>query len=149
MNDGRPKLIAIDRDDYHAEHVGRLSDGRQFFLTTPFEPKGDDTEGAEFVALFLFDCDGKFIEAVIDNFGPRSTMDSEAARACYQRRLEELGQVEYRRIEVVPFSVQKFGIEFGLIPREPEGEDGVWAVELLPGNYMAFFEPWDSGEYDT
>ena len=24
-----------------------------------------------------------------------------------------------------------------------------WAVEMMPGNYMAFFEPWDSGEYDT
>ena len=33
----RPELIAIDHDDYHAEHVGRLPDGRQFFLTTPFE----------------------------------------------------------------------------------------------------------------
>jgi hypothetical protein len=36
-----------------------------------------------------------------------------------------------------------------LIVREPEDEDDVFAVELLPGNYMAFFEPWDSGEYDT
>jgi len=25
----------------------------------------------------------------------------------------------------------------------------MWAVELQPGNYMAFFEPWDSGDYDT
>ncbi len=24
-----------------------------------------------------------------------------------------------------------------------------WAVELQPGNYMAFFEPWESGDYDT
>lgn len=23
------------------------------------------------------------------------------------------------------------------------------SVELLPGNYMAFFKPWDSGGYDT
>jgi hypothetical protein len=23
------------------------------------------------------------------------------------------------------------------------------AVEVQPGNYMAFFEPWDSGDYDT
>jgi hypothetical protein len=25
----------------------------------------------------------------------------------------------------------------------------MWAVEVQPGNYMAFFEPWDSGDYDT
>ena len=39
--------------------------------------------------------------------------------------------------------------DIGLIVREPEDENDSWAVELLPGNYMAFFEPWDSGEYDT
>ena len=55
----------------------------------------------------------------------------------------------YQRIEVKPFSVSHNGTEIGLIPREPEDEEDIWAVELLPGNYMAFFEPWDSGEYDT
>ena len=35
MGDGRPELIAINHDDYHAEHVGRTADGRQFFLTRP------------------------------------------------------------------------------------------------------------------
>lgn len=46
-------------------------------------------------------------------------------------------------------SVDRFGLQFGLIVREPENEQDVFAVELLPGNYMAFFEPWDSGDYDT
>ena len=36
MADKPPTLIAINHDDYHAEHVGRMSDGRQFFLTMPF-----------------------------------------------------------------------------------------------------------------
>ena len=45
-----------------------------------------------------------------------------------------------------PFSVTRFGLEFGLIVSEPEDEDDVFAVELLPWNYMAFFEPWGSGE---
>jgi hypothetical protein len=53
------------------------------------------------------------------------------------------------RIEVAPFSVKRFGTSFGLIPREPEDDEDAWAVELLPGNCMAFFEPWDSGKYDT
>ena len=42
-----PPLIAIDPDDYQAESVGHLADGRQFFLTTPYVPVGD-----EFVALY-------------------------------------------------------------------------------------------------
>ena len=60
-----------------------------------------------------------------------------------------MGKVEFQPIEVKPFSINHNGIEMGLIAREPEEEDDVWAVELLPGNYMAFFEPWHSGEYDT
>lgn len=53
MSQGQPALIAINHDGYHAEQVGRTPDGRQFFLTTPFEPGG-----REFVALYLFDAAG-------------------------------------------------------------------------------------------
>jgi hypothetical protein len=63
--------------------------------------------------------------------------------------LAELGEVSYDRIEVHPFEVERFGTTFGLVLREPEDEDDVWAVEVQPGNYMAFFEPFDSGDYDT
>ena len=76
-------------------------------------------------------------------------MDNDARTATRDRWLAELGNVSYERIEVAPFSVEKFGTSFGLIPREPEDEDDEWAVELLPGNFMAFFEPWDSGNYDA
>jgi hypothetical protein len=34
----------------------------------------------------------------------------------------------------------------GLIAVE---HDGRWAVDAEPGNYMSFYEPWDSGLYDT
>ena len=55
MKEGKPELIAINHDDYHAEHIGKLPDGRQFFLTTPFEPAHSIEEpGCEYVALFLF-----------------------------------------------------------------------------------------------
>jgi hypothetical protein len=57
--------------------------------------------------------------------------------------------VTFERIEVAPFSVERFGTTFGLVPLEPEEEDDEWSVEVQPGNYMAFLEPWDSGEYDT
>lgn len=149
MPSGAPELVAIDHDDYHAEFVGRTEDGRQFFFTTPFEPAIGGKAGCEFVALYLFAEDGEFLEAKIESFGPRATMDEAKRMELGQAWLEELGEVSFERIEVEPFVVEKFGTKFGLIPRVPEDEEDVWAVEVQPGNYMAFFEPWDSGEYYT
>ncbi|CAG0987326.1 hypothetical protein PHYC_02096 [Phycisphaerales bacterium] len=143
-----PNLIAIDHDDYHAKYVGRLSDGRQFFLTTPFEP-AIDGPGREFLAVFLFDAKGAFLEARIDDFGTRASLDETRANALLEQRLRELGEVTYGRIRVAPFSVERFSSTFGLIARPPEEEGDEWAVELQPGNYMAFFAPWNSGTYDT
>ena len=145
----KPDIIAIEHDDYHAKNIGCLSDGRQFFLTTPFIPAMGGRAGKEFVALFLFDQGGVFLEARIDDLGTRAELDSQKATSVFENRLKELGEVDYCRIEVRPFQVERFGITFGLVPRQPEDEDDVWAVEMQPGNYMAFFEPWDSGEYDT
>ncbi len=146
---GIPSLIAIDHDDYHANGVGQTEDGRQFFLTTPFVPNLGDNPGRDFIALYLFDDTGDFLEARINDLGPRATLDKERASELYQNRLSELGPVTYGRIEIAPFQVERFGVTFGLIPREPDDEDDPVYVELLPGNYMAFCEPWDSGEYDT
>ncbi len=145
----KPKLIAIEHDDYHAKHIGSLPDGRQFFLTTPFLPAMGGDAGREFVALYLFDKRGRFLEARIDDLGTRAALDEHRARSVFEHRLAELGQVEYGRIEVQPFEVERFGTTFGLVARPPEEEDDEWAVEVQPGNYMAFFEPWDSGDYDT
>lgn len=147
--EGAPRQIAINHDDYHARHIGRLPDGRQFLLTTPFVPARNADPGREFIALYLFDKRGGFLEALIDDLGPRNSSPSEDVNVIYERRLAELGPVEFTRIEVQPFQVDRFGVQFGLIPRPPEDDDDPWAVELLPGNYMAFFEPWDSGDYDT
>jgi hypothetical protein len=146
---GAPDLIVIDNDNYKAEHVGRTADGRQFFLTTPFEPATGGRQGNEFVALFLFNPAGQLLEARIDEFGPRAEMDRDRRRNRYEARLRELGEVTFTRIEVAPFEVERFGTTFGLIARPGNDEDAAWWVELHPGNYMAFTEPWDSGEYDT
>ena len=75
MEHGPPDLIAIDHDDYHAKHIGRTAGGQQFFLTTPFEPQIGGHPGNEFVALFVFDEGGVLIEAKIDAFGQRATLD--------------------------------------------------------------------------
>lgn len=149
MQEGPPELIAINHDDYHAKYIGIASDGSQFFLTSLFEPAIGGSPGCEYVALFKFDPAGRLIDSRIENFGPRDQMDEGARTALRDRWLEELGEVNFERIEVAPFSVEKFGTSFGLIVREPEDEDDEWAVELQPGDFMAFFEPWDSGDYDT
>ena len=149
VNCSKPEKITIDHDDYHARHIGRTCDNHQFFLTTPFDTAIDGKEGCEYIALFLFDLEGNLVESKIDNLGARGSYNEEDSKTQYLARLKELGDVEFCRIEVKPFSVNKFDMAFGLVARAPEDEDDEWAVELLPGNYMAFFEPWDSGEYDT
>ena len=149
MVDGPPDIIAINHDDYRAEYVGRTANGMQFILTTPFEPASSGHKGSEFSALYLFDTKGELVEAKIEDFGPRTTLDHEKLREVRDRWLQELGQVTYDRVEVAPFALERFGTTFGLVLREPEEEDDPWAVEMQPGNYMAFFEPWDSGDYDT
>ena len=149
MPSAPPNLIAIDHDDYHADRVGTTQDGMQFFITTPFIPALGDEAGREFLAIFLFDSNGRFREARIDDLGPRATLNRQDARQLLDKRMAELGSVQYGRIEVQPFAIERFGTTFGLVPRAPEEENDGWWVELQPGNYMAFHEPWDSGEYDT
>lgn len=151
MAKGPPKTVAINRDDYHTEHVGRLADGRQFFLTTPFVPAAPDKPGTgrEFLALYLFDKAGRLVSATIDDLGPRATLDHAARVARRDALLASLGPVEYRRIKVAPFRLEMFGVAFGFIPRPPEepGED--WAVIVEPGDVMCFWPPWTRGDYDT
>ena len=147
--DGPPDKIAIDHDDYHAEFVGHTADGRQFFLTTRFVPAWDGSQGCEFLALYLFDSEGKLLEARIDDLGPRASLDKVRRESLHERRLKELGRLSFGRIEVAPFATQRFGTTFGLVARPPDEDAEHWTVELEPGNYMAFFPPWDSGEYDT
>jgi hypothetical protein len=151
MPKGPPKTIALNHDDYHAESVGHTADGRQFFLTTPFVPAQEvgTPTGREFIALFIFDAAGQLQSVSIDDLGPRVTMDHAARERRRDELLASLGKVKYKRIKMAPFRVQAFGVEYGLIPRAPEEPDEDWCVTLEPGDYMCFWPPWSSGEYDT
>jgi hypothetical protein len=150
-----PHRIALDPDEYHASGVGHTTDGRQVIATAPFVPATRTEAGREFHAIYLFDREGRLVDALIDDLGPRAELNFEQARELRARRLSTLGPITPQRIEVWPFEVERFGIQFGLIPRPPdEPEGGVdefdgWWVEAQPGNYMAFHAPWNSGEYDT
>lgn len=149
MPKGPPKTVAINRDDYHAEHIGRTRDGRQFFLTTPFVPEEGDHPGREFLALYVFDRAGQLLSATIDDLGPRAGVDLAERSARYAALLGTLGEVEFRRIKVAPFRIERFGVEFGFIPQPPEEPGGDWCVLVMPGDVMCFWPPWTSGEYDT
>ena len=150
-----PEKIRINHDDYHAEFVGRTADGRQFFLTNPFVPALSDNPGREFLALYIFDTDGNLLEAKIDDLGvrqdkispPGQKLDLDFASSLLRNRLAKLGTVSFCDIKIVPFSIEKFGVEFGLIKGVPEETDESWFT-VEPGNYMAFYPPYD-GEYYT
>lgn len=145
-----PARIPIAHDDHHASRIGHLKDGRQFFVTTPFVPALGSDAGREFIAVYLFGADGALIEARIDDLGVRAEVVEDAAHARLERRMAELGELSFGDIEVQPFSVERFGTSFGLIPQPPDDDDddGHWSLEMHPGNYMAFFDPWE-GDYDT
>jgi hypothetical protein len=143
------KLVALDHDDYSTKYVGRTEGGQQFFLTRPLVPAIGDEPCREFVALYLFDPDGRLTEAWIEDMGTRTGMDEGRAAAVRDEMLASLGHVSYQRICVAPFNVHRHGIEFGFIPRPPEEPDEDWCVIVEPGDYMCFWSPWASGDYDT
>ncbi len=148
---GGPKKVALDHDEFSARYVGRTADGQQFFLTTPFVPGAGSggNPGREFLALYVFDKAGALLSATIDDFGPRATLKEVDRVARRDELLASLGVVEYRRIRVAPFKVERFGVEFGFIPQPSEDQDEDWSVIVEPGNYMCFWPPWTSGDYDT
>ncbi len=155
-----PEKILILHDDHHAKHIGRTSDGKQFFLSSAFEPAIGEKAGREFVVLFLFDDDGELIEDRIDDLGTRGDLrldgrlpgnkasGSRAIDEAINHRLGELGDFNFDDIEIRPFEINRFDTKFGFIAMEPEEEGEDWCVEFHPGNLMAFYPPWD-GYYDT
>ena len=145
-----PETILILHDDYHAEHIGITKDQKQFFLTTPFVPTTGDEVGCEFIALYYFDMKGKLLEAKIENLGPRKNLDENKAKAIYQNYLDELAGANFCDINISAFKIVKYDTEFGLIPIDDEfvEDENDISLEIQPGNYMAFYPPWD-GEYDT
>ena len=146
-----PRLIRINHDDHHASHVGKTRGGDQFFLTHPFAPAMGGDAGGSYVALYLFDAFGALKEAKVFAAKPTRSEDE----AFVESLMQSLGGHRFCDIKVAPFAVQAFGRTFGLVfdpgDDEADGEDdeeaSTW-VTAEPGNYMAFYPPWD-GDYDT
>ncbi len=87
--------------------------------------------GHDFVARYLFDGDGRFLNATIHDLGERSTgepagnalFDNADAESLQHQMIDELGEVEFGDINVAPFSYESHGTTFGLIAQPPEEED--------------------------
>ena len=145
-NRGAPQIILIGHDDYHATEIGRTKDNLQFFITSMFVPAIGGKPGCEFMATYLFNTSGDLVNSKVDNLGPRANLAFNTVSNAKQQHIKALGPIKYLDIQVKPFAVEHYGLMMGLIPSKFEGR---WWVELLPGNCMAFHEPWDSGIYDT
>ena len=148
MSKHPPAFIAIDRDDAYAKYVGRTADRKQFFLTKPYLAAGPGEPEHDFLCLYIFDEDGVLIDAQIEDLGSRDQVDVEQARTIRALMLESLGKYSPGRILVVPFRVERFGVEFGLIAHPPKRLTDDWRVTVEPGHYMTFSPPWDGGSYE-
>jgi hypothetical protein len=149
MSKHPPAFIAIDHDDAFAKYVGRTADGRQFFLTKPFLPAASGDLEHDYLALYTFDEDGVLLDARIEDLGRRDQVDVAQAKSLRASMLVSLGKYTSGRIFVVPFRVERFGVEFGLIAHPPRRPTDDWHVTVEPGKYMIFSPPWDSGTYEV
>lgn len=150
MRNWHPERIPIMREeDYHTHYLGEIEDGRIFFgyeifvFPNGFSGENWQEERLEYAIVYLFDSDGNHVETLHELAGKTSEIDMGKSNEILKGLFEPLGKLNFRNIEVKPFSTIIDGIEFGLIP-----DDETQSIELQPSSTIAFFEPWD-GEYDT
>jgi hypothetical protein len=150
MSEAGPFRFTIVPDDYHVPYAGTAGDGRRFFLSEELFTWGTpDTEASAFVGLFLWTPDGAFDEVKVDavkrseGLPPGQAWPADAG-GIVQRRLAELGDYVLEPIDVAPFSAEIGGIRFGFIY-----ESEIDSIHIEPGDFIAYYEPWDGLEYDT
>ena len=142
---GPPEKLLIVPDEFHLDHAGRCADGRNVIITTQLIFGAAQTR--DFICTFWFDDDEKLLAHRIDEVGMRGAYEKETGKRIWASHVEAVGRIVPQPFWVKPFSVDFADRVFGLVPELME--DGDWRVIFEPGNTMAFFAPWDSGEYDT
>ena len=140
-----PEKIRLIPDEWHIHNVGRLSDGRLFWVDSQLDPTGGATK--DFVCTFIFNDHGQLVDHSIELIGVRGSYPNASGEAAMTRHLATLGERTVTDIWVRPFSVESNDSVFGLIPRQTE--DGEWRVTFMPGDTLEFYPPWDEGGYDT
>lgn len=141
-----PIRIRIVPDRYHVPYAGTAGDGRRFFLSQElFE------SDRQFVGVFLWTADGEFDELRVDEVArarnvPPGMAGKSRAKDVVNARLAELEPITRERISVSPFEAHWDGVRFGFVEREV---DGTPTVCVEPGDFIAYYSPWDGREYDT
>lgn len=116
-------------------------------MTAPFAVSDANPDiVTDYLVLYLFDLDGKLVEADIRELGRAGAYGREVDARTEAALLGRLRSRTVERISVAPFTVEHFGHTFGLVADVRFGE---WRVNAMPGDYMEFFAPWDSGVFDT
>lgn len=141
-----PERFTIVPDDYHVPYAGTAEDGRKFFLSEELFD-GDSA----FVGVFLWNADGTFDEVRVDAVGrPGGLPPGQAGPAgtgeLVEARLAELGDYVLEPIEVEPFTQDVDGVTFGW---NLDQYDGTYSINIVPGDFIAYYAPWDGFEYDT
>jgi len=145
-----PDRFTIIPDDYHVPYAGTAEDGRRFFLSEELFVPGD--QGPAYVGLFLWNADGTFDEVRVDEVSragglPPGQAGPAGIEDLVDARLAELGDYVLGPIEVEPFSKEVDGVTFGWVVTQ--GESGNYNVNIEPGDFIAYFAPWDGLIYDT
>lgn len=140
-----PDKVLLVPDDYHLGHAGRCADGRNVLVASQLTFAAPQTR--DFVCTFWFDSEGRVVEHRIDEVGIRGEYNEDDGRKIWDSHILAVGAIDPQPFWVKPFSIQFADQAFGFIPREMD--NGEWQVTFEPGNTMAFYAPWDSGEYDT
>ncbi len=142
-----PERFTIVPDDYHVPYAGTAEDGRKFFLSEELFSRG-----SAYVGLCLWNADGTFDEVRVDTVSrpgglPPGQAGPAGAKALLEARLAELGDYRLEPIEVEPFTERIDGVTFGWEVDQYEG--GPCSINIEPGNFIAYYEPWNGLEYDT
>ena len=140
-----PEKVHLIPDDHHLDHVGRLSDGKLYWIDVQLSYNMRSKGTRDFVCLYLFKKDGTLTSYNITDLGFRSAPIANASNVIRQY-LENLPEPISQDIWVRPFSVDSLGLTFGLVIRE-EADEAV--VDALPGWTIMFYPPWPEGGYDT
>jgi rubredoxin len=150
---GTPERFTIIPDDYHVPLAGTTGDGKQFFLSNElFGGAGHSDEVTSFIGLFFWNADGRFESVEVDAVSrPAGIPPMQAVQAgseeALNRAILKLGDYVLESIEVEPFAVDVRGVTFGFVP-ERLGDEEI-SITVQPGNFIAYYEPWDGEEYDT
>ena len=139
-----PDRFTIIPDEWQAANVGRLGDGRHYFLTADF------TTSKLYISVYYWKVDGSFDEADITPLGDADEFDGAQLDRAIDQRRAKLDRPTIEAVTVEPFGVEHDGVQFGFVASGPAA-DGyeVASVSHLPNDDMVYYWPWDGEGYDT